>query len=392
MNFPEVLIKGNVPNNLIQIEKYPAKIQELFDDLEVDTATEALSLLTTQISEQELKARWGGQTELVLPIGKTDYVALAKGIPVDSMNPQQTSYDANGVPQEMRFKPGEKVRLKRTISSVVSTISPEIAQQVVSSGKAESYLLFKNNGNLEAAKEEFIRTQGPLTLENILGDTWNSGQSLGVPTSYANAWDYAGQSASEQSLSIEYWIEVPAENIILVKYENGKIILPDGFDINRPDIDQFAFVDTDPDEGEITFVYEIPAQYIVKIEISPVAQPAPITGSAITGTAIALPAALDEKYVVNILFTADELRGELRARGFTDKEIDVLVDEWYKSLLIEAAKDSDSPLVGWMIQTSPQLTTEELINKIRENYGEYSGNSPLLGFVLGQPENAESAS
>jgi len=387
INFPEVLIQGNVPNNLIQIEKYPPEIQALFDDLEVDTATEALNLLTPQISDEELKLRWNGQTELALPIGMTDEVTIGKV--ATTMNPENTIYGANGLPVTMKFKQGDKVRLKRGMFD----LTPEQALQIAATKNADSYLLAKNNGNLEAAIEEFktLRPGAPheYTLEEILGYTWAHGWSLGIPATYAGTWGYVAPGNTR----VTYSIEVPAENVILLD-SNGN--LPAGFDINRPDIDKFAFVDPMVAEGEITFIYSIPQEYIVRVEVG-APETVPVTGGAVaqlpaTGSAIALPTALDEKYVVNILFTADELKAELRARGFTDKEIDVLVDEWYKSLLIEAAKDSDSPLVEWMIQTSPQLTTEELINKIRENYGAYSGNSPLLGFVLGQPEHAESAS
>ncbi|MFC1704729.1 GNAT family N-acetyltransferase, partial [Nanoarchaeota archaeon] len=45
VSMPEVLINGEVPNNAIQIHKYPAKVQALLDELGVKTAGEALDLV-----------------------------------------------------------------------------------------------------------------------------------------------------------------------------------------------------------------------------------------------------------------------------------------------------------------------------------------------------------
>ncbi|MBI2675943.1 MAG: hypothetical protein HYX24_05765 [Candidatus Aenigmarchaeota archaeon] len=258
---------------------------------ELEKAVESVSETGEKIEltpEQRL-AQWGDSNELKIDLRKAqEYMDV---LPVDL---EKTRYTIFGKPKEVVYGSGDKVKLVR-----INYENPERAKYKIENGKEVSVYFGQANENLQKYfdtdvlvslegapnHDTFVNKKiGELSLSKLLEEHWTFGK-FGISTTYNKKIRAFGAKYESPDVSpletpstdvnrpkLVFELEVPAERIVVLKKDNlGNLIIPKGFSLDKPKIEKYGFVEPTGTESEITFLWEVPREYIKDIRAVPTA-------------------------------------------------------------------------------------------------------------------------
>lgn len=245
---------------------------------------EGLEDVVLSLSREERLARWGDADELVLdfaPIRRYWDISRQHFVGGDQMpfdykplDPARTLFDEQGLPIKTIYRPADKVVLSRTVD-----VTPEVAKRLLESGKVSSLLFEQAGGSLDEYRR-LLRQRGTDTPEKILDETWDHGPP-GVNTAYSTVFQEGFSSQDE--IVLRYRIEVPAERIVRVGGTFSDPKLPEAFrSIDDDEIFKHGFIEPGGDETEITFLGNIPDEYVKGVEVRPMRDGSPVDLDALT--------------------------------------------------------------------------------------------------------------
>ncbi|MBW3015066.1 HEAT repeat domain-containing protein [Candidatus Woesearchaeota archaeon] len=241
------LVGDNLPITTPAFEKMPSTPLG-FEPLDVSDVEQPTAEFRDKI--------WGGDT-LAIPItSPTEYRKnLAAPLVTDSENLAEGG---------LQYKPGDKITLVRYIR-----VDKATAEAIKGSKRVLSQEVAKQQGDISKAEEEFNALTGKdLTLESLLQHTWDIGRrgNLGISTTY-DPGILLADSTTDDCCIVKYTIEVPAERVVKVGGTVENPVFPAGFDLRRGDVKNFGFVNPSNYESEITFLYEVPNEYVSRIDV-----------------------------------------------------------------------------------------------------------------------------